>query len=220
MAEDDKPREKLELKGKQALSDIELLAILINTGTKKKTAIDLARSILHKVGNDLNALARLSIKDLCEIDGIGPAKAITIIAAIELGGRKLKAQTDVKQGIQSSQTVYNILRNRVEDLAYEEFWLITLNRKNVIIREYKISEGGVAATYIDIKRILKIALSDLASGIILCHNHPSGNLQPSQEDIKLTEKIVQASNTVDLKVLDHLIISNKGYYSFSDEGML
>lgn len=220
LAEDEKPREKLTLKGKAALSDVELLAILLATGTVKKSAIDLAREILNKANNDLNQLARMTIKDLCTIDGIGPAKAITIIAAIELSGRKQASDTKAKAQIKSSKQAYDYIRYRLEDLPHEEFWIITLNRANNVIAEYRISEGGVAATIVDTKKIFKIALADVASSIILYHNHPSGALEPSDADIKLTKKLKEAAIVLDIMVNDHLIISNSGYYSFADAGVL
>ena len=220
LAEDDKPREKLALKGKAALSDVELLAILISTGTRKKTAIDLAREILQKAQNDLNQLARLTINDFCTIDGIGPAKAITIIAAIELAGRKQASETKAKAQISKSRQAYDYIRYRLEDLPFEEFWILTLNRSNIVIAEYKISEGGVSATLVDLKKIMKIAINDLASSIVLYHNHPSGALIPSDSDKKLTFKIINAARELEITVYDHLIISNNGYFSFADEGLL
>jgi DNA repair protein RadC len=220
LAEDDKPREKLTQKGKAALSDAELLAILLGTGTIKKTAIDLAREILQKANNDLNQLARLSIKDLCAIDGIGPAKAITIIAAIELAGRKQASETKAKAQITKSRQAYDYIRYRLEDLPYEEFWILTLNRANTVISEYRISEGGVSATLVDLKKILKIAINDLASSIVLYHNHPSGSLSPSDSDKILTSKIKNAAKELEISVYDHLIISNTGYFSFADHGLL
>jgi len=220
LADDEKPREKLTLKGKAALSDVELLAILLATGTIKKSAIDLAREILNKANNDLNQLARMTIKDLCTIDGIGPAKAITIIAAIELAGRKQASETKTKKQIKRSVEAYDYIRYRLEDLPHEEFWVITLNRASNVIAEHRISEGGIAATLVDVKKIFKLVILDLASSIVLYHNHPSGALNPSEADKILTNKIKDAAKVLDITVNDHLIISNQGFYSFADEGLM
>ncbi len=220
LAEDEKPREKLTLKGKAALSDVELLAILLATGTVKKSAIDLAREILNKANNDLNQLARMTIKDLCTIDGIGPAKAITIIAAIELAGRKQASDAKAKAQITSSREAYDYIRYKLEDLTHEEFWIITLNKIGNVLGEHRISEGGLTITTVDIKKIFKIALADLATSIILFHNHPSGNLNPSESDINLTKKIQESGEILDIHISDHIIIANTGYYSFVDEKLL
>ncbi|MES2616566.1 MAG: DNA repair protein RadC [Bacteroidota bacterium] len=220
LARDDKPREKLNTKGKAVLSNTELLAILISTGTTKKSAIDLAREILSKTNNDLNELARWSVKDLCKIDGIGPAKAITIIAAMELGGRKQQFTTVEKPKVKSSKDAYNLLRHSLQDLPHEEFWLMALSRSGMVISSRKVSEGGIAGTMVDPKRIFKSALDDMASGIIVFHNHPSGNLTPSEQDKQLTVKIREAGKLLDINVMDHLIIAGSSYFSFADEGLL
>lgn len=219
-AEDDKPREKLAAKGKEALSNAELIAILLGNGTRNKSAVDLARAILQLADNDLNKLARLSIADLCKIDGIGPAKAITIISAIELGSRRKVSTTANDEFVRSSSDAYHYFGPMLQDKAYEEFWVLLLNRRNKIIRPYKVSDGGVSGTVADPKRIFKAALENNATQVVLCHNHPSGNLNPSNADLKLTEKLVYAGKQLDIEVIDHIIVSDKGYYSFADEGKI
>jgi DNA repair protein RadC len=218
--EDEKPREKLLKHGKQALSDAELIAILLGTGTKETSAIDLARALLLLGQNNLNELARLSVKDLCKVNGIGPAKAITIIAAIELGARKQHLAAVERPQIRSSREAYLVMKSKLEDLSHEEFWVITLDRKNSVINTYRISEGGITGTVVDVRKILKIALDDKSTGIMLFHNHPSGNLQPSHADIELTKKMTEAGKIMDISVLDHLIITQTSYYSFTDESLI
>lgn len=220
LAQDDKPREKLLLKGKSSLSNVELLAILLSTGTRKKSAIDLAREILEKSNRDLDELAKLGVKDLCKIEGIGPAKAITIIAAIELAGRRQQTIAREKSKIKSSKDAYEILRHHLQDLNHEEFWLLCLSRAGTVIAEIRISEGGITGTVADPKKIFKYAIDHLATGIIVCHNHPSGNLSPSEQDRDLTNKIKAAGKFLDITLMDHLIITQKHYYSFADEGLL
>ncbi len=218
-AEDDKPREKLAANGRETLSNAELLGILLGNGTRNKSAVDLARDILKLANNDISKLAQLSIKDLCSVSGIGPAKAITIIAAIELGGRRKKSMT-VTEFIKSSNDAYSFFEHMLQDKPYEEFWVLFLKQNNQIIKPYKVSEGGVTGTVADPKRIYKAALENNATNIILCHNHPSGNLTPSQQDIKITEKLVNAGKQLDIAVLDHIIVASSGYYSFADEGKI
>ena len=218
-AEDDKPREKLTSKGRENLSNAELLGILIGNGTRNKSAVDLARDILQLAQNDLAKLATLSVKDLCKVNGIGPAKAITIIAAIELGGRRKQA-LEATKFISSSKDAYAYFGPLLQDKQYEEFWILLLKQNNAIIRAHKISEGGMTGTVADPKRIFKAALENNAARIVLCHNHPSGSLKPSAADIKLTEKLVAAGKQLDLGILDHIIISYKGFYSFADEGII
>lgn len=219
-AEQDRPREKMLTKGKNALTDTELLAILISSGTKSKSAIELARDILEKCNNNLNELARLNIKDLIRFEGIGQAKAIGISAAIELGGRRQSAGIRQKKKIGSSKDVFKLMRPRLGDLHHEEFWVLFMNRAQLIICERMISEGGVAGTVADPKKIFKMALDEKASSIIACHNHPSGNLIPSQADVELTRKLGQGGNFLEIPLLDHLIITNTGFYSFADKGVL
>ena len=218
-SEDDKPREKLAANGRETLSNSELLGILLGNGTRSKSAVDLAREILNLANNDINALAKLSIKDLCTISGIGPAKAITIIAAIELGGRRKKAEkTD--EFIRSSIDGYDFFGPMLRDKEYEEFWILMLNRNNKIIKPYRAGDGGISQTVADPKRIFKAALENNASNLLLCHNHPSGNLQPSPADISLTDKLVAAGKNLDINVIDHIIVTEESYYSFADEGRI
>jgi DNA repair protein RadC len=219
-AEDDKPREKFLHKGKSVLSDVELVAILLRSGSAKLNALEVARLILQKANNDLNNLGKLSVKQLCEIEGVGPVKAITLLAAIELGGRKQGAEQRINPKFTSSRDAYLHFKHKLEDLAYEEFWVLNLARNNTLISESKISEGGVSATVVDPKKVFNFALTAKASAIILCHNHPSGNLEPSKQDIDLTTKIKQAAQLLEIQVLDHIIVAGKSYYSFADEGLL
>ncbi|MDO7877250.1 DNA repair protein RadC [Hymenobacter sp. ASUV-10] len=219
-AEEDRPREKLMAKGRAALSDAELLAILIGSGTTKLSAVDVGMLMLKAVDNDLNELARQSVKQLCRHPGIGEAKAITVVAALELGRRRKEADAPAKVTITCSRDIYNAIRPHLMDLPHEEFWVVILNRANVVMRKIAISQGGVAGTVADPKMIFKEALENLASSLILVHNHPSGNRQPSAADIALTKKLKSAGQFLDLPILDHLIYTDNGYYSFADEGML
>jgi DNA repair protein RadC len=219
-AEEDRPREKLLLKGKAALSDAELLGILIGSGIQNRTAVDLAKEILRHVDNDLNQLAKLSVKELSKFKGIGEAKAITIVAALELGRRRKETESREKPKITGSQSAFEALRPYLQDLPHEEFWVLLLNRANQIIRPMQISAGGVSGTVADPKLIFKAAVEHLASSLILAHNHPSGNLQPSQADRDLTKKLKGAGQLLDTPVLDHLILADHRYLSFADEGIL
>lgn len=218
-AEEDRPREKLLLKGKSTLSNAEIIAILLGSGTKTLSAVDLARQILNSVDNDLEQLARLSVKDLTKFKGIGEAKAISIVSALELGRRR-KPGLPNKEIIKSSSDAYEILKPAMMDLSTEQFWLLLLNRANQVIKKIQISSGGVAGTVVDPKVIFKMALEHLSSSIILAHNHPSGNLKPSKNDLDITKKLCSAGETLEVKVIDHLIIANTGYFSFADEGVL
>lgn len=219
-AEDDRPREKLMLKGRQSLSDAELLAILIVSGTKSDSALELAKKILQKANGNLPELSKLNIQELTKINGIGPARAITILAALELGRRRNESEVLVREKIRSSRDAYDIFKNTMLDKPYEEFWILLLNRANKIIRKVPISEGGISGTVVDPKKIFKISLDHHASSIILGHNHPSGMLTPSEADIKITKKLVEAGKLLEIAVLDHLIIADSGFYSFADEGSL
>lgn len=219
-AEEDRPREKLLAKGRAALSDAELIAILLGSGTVKLSAVDVAKLMLQGVGHDLNELARQSVKQLCRHPGIGEAKAISVVAALELGRRRKEADAPARTTITCSRDIYNLVRPNLMDLPHEEFWVILLNRANVVMRKVAVSQGGVAGTVADPKMIFKEALEQLASSIILVHNHPSGNRQPSAADIALTKKLRQAGDFLDLPILDHLIYTDRGYYSFADEGVL
>jgi DNA repair protein RadC len=219
-AEDDRPREKLVAKGSVSLTDAELLAILIASGSRNESAVDLCKRILASVGNNLGELAKLSINDLMKFKGIGDAKAISIVAALELGKRRRLAEATQREAITCSRDAYDILLPLFEDLKHEEFWVLLLNRANKVVRKEKISTGGVAGTIVDNKIILKLALEALASGMVLAHNHPSGNLKPSQADINLTKQIKQAAQLLEVNLVDHLIVTDHGYYSFADEGIL
>jgi DNA repair protein RadC len=219
-AEDDRPREKLLAKGKAALSDAELIAILIGSGTPQVSAVDLAKEIVGSVQHNLNELARLSVKDLTRFKGIGEAKAISIVTAMELGNRRRVAEVLDRKKITSSSDVVELMQPILGDMGHEEFHVIYLSNNNKILRKEAISRGGITGTVADIRLILKGALDGGATSIILCHNHPSGNKQPSQADISLTKKVKQAGEIMDIKVLDHIIITLKDYYSFADQGML
>jgi DNA repair protein RadC len=219
-AEEDRPREKLLLKGKAALSDAELIGILLGSGTVSLSAVDLAKQILSSVDNNLTSLAKLSIKDLKKFKGIGEAKAITIVAALELGRRRKASELPQRQTIASSRDVFDLMQPHLLDLPHEEFWVVLLNRANVVMKKVQISVGGVASTIADPKLIFKTALENLASSLILVHNHPSGNLKPSQADKDLTHKMKEAGRYLEIPVLDHLIITETNYFSFADEGIL
>lgn len=219
-AEEDRPREKLLLKGKGALSDAELIAILIGSGTRELSAVDLSKIILQKASNNLNELAKLSLKDLMKIKGIGEAKAISIAAALELGRRRKDSDVVRRPKITSSKDAYEQIRSYLMDLPHEEFWILLLTRSNEVIRPVQISQGGISGTVADPKIIFKSALEHLASSMILVHNHPSGNLKPSEADKELTRRLVTSGKLLDIPILDHLIISELGYLSFADEGLL
>ena len=219
-AKDDRPREKLLMKGAETLSDSELLAILIGKGTRSKTAIDLAKEILVLGKNNLPELGKLTVKELMKIKGIGEAKAITVVAALELGRRRQAMNYREKAVMTSSNDVANYLQSLLKDYRHEVFAVLFLNRANKINHFQIVSEGGITGTVADPRIILKKALEEDAVGIILCHNHPSGSLKPSSADLELTKKIKEAAKFFDIKVMDHLIVSDAGYYSFSDEGIL
>ncbi len=219
-AEDDRPREKLLLKGKHSLSDAELIAILMGSGSKNESAVDLAKRILNSSKDNLIELSKLGVKDLVKFKGVGEAKAISIIAALELGKRRRMEEALEKKKIGSSIDVFEYFSGILSDSTYEAFYILLLNRANKIIREIQISEGGFSGTVADPKKIFKIALEQNAAAIILCHNHPSGNIKPSDADIKLTHKLKSAGEMLDLPVIDHIILGEENYYSFADEGKL
>ncbi|MCX6173014.1 MAG: DNA repair protein RadC [Flavobacterium sp.] len=218
-AEDDKPREKLMLKGKAALSDAELVAILIGSGSRNDSAVSLSKRILVSVDNNLNALGKLSLKQLMEFKGIGEAKAITIAAALELGRRRRAEETLELKKITSSKAVFEIMQPIIGELPHEEFWVLYLNNSNKVIYKSQLSKGGITGTVVDVRLIFKTALENNATSIILTHNHPSGKLQASDADIAITKKLKLAGEQLDIKVLDHIIITENGYYSFQDEGI-
>jgi DNA repair protein RadC len=219
-AEDDRPREKLMLKGKSQLSKAELLAILIGSGTSNESAVQLAQSILNHVKNNLAELSRISIQELMSFKGIGEAKAISIVAGLELGKRRLAEDVLERKKVKSSEDAFHLMFPELSDKQYEEFWILMLDRANQVIRKVNISEGGMAGTVADPKKIYKMALDFKASSLILAHNHPSNNLKPSQNDIDLTRKLRSAGKLLDIEVLDHLILGNDSYFSFADEGMI
>lgn len=219
-AEDDRPREKLIIKGRQALSDAELLAILLSSGNKNETAVQLAQRILSSHKNSINQLAKLQLNDLKKFKGVGEAKAVTIAAALEIGRRRTDEGVEEKQKISSSAQAYQVLKSKLNDLPHEEFWVIFMNRNNLVMKTECISRGGVSGTIVDIRLILKPAIECLASGIILAHNHPSGNLKPSQEDILLTKKVKEASKVMDIVLQDHIIIGDGAYLSMVDENLI
>lgn len=217
---DERPREKLISLGKSTLSNTELLAILISTGTKKKSALEIGREILARADNDLMNLSKWSISDYCKIEGIGEAKAIAISAALELAARRISSKAKELETIKSSYDAYLLMKQRLEDLNHEEFWLINLNRKNSVINQYKISEGGITATIVDQRKLFKLAIESNSTGIILFHNHPSGNIQPSDADNRITKTLVESGKLLDIKVLDHIIIAQNGYFSYADNGQM
>lgn len=219
-AEEDRPREKMMLKGRSVMTDAELIAILIGSGTRESTAVELAREILSKSNNSLNELACKSIQDFMKFKGVGEAKAITLYASMELARRKAFTESKVRFKIKSSKDVYDYLKADLTELGHEEFYILLLNRANEVIGKEQISKGGISGTVADGKVIFQKALELKSSGVILAHNHPSGQLRPSEQDIKLTKSLVSFGKYVDLHILDHLIITDENYYSFADNGML
>ncbi len=218
-AEEDRPREKLLDKGRHMLTEAELIAILIGSGSRDETAVELSKRVLASVGNNLNELGKLSVQELNEFKGIGDAKAISIIAALELGRRRKEAEPVKHEKIISSKNVYEIMKPLMMDLPHEEFWLLMLNRANSVIKKELISRGGVSGTVVDTKIIFKTAVLSYANSIIICHNHPSGNLKPSEADFKITKNLKEAARIMEIPLLDHLIITENGFYSFVDEGV-
>jgi DNA repair protein RadC len=219
-SQDDQPREKLLYKGKAALSDAELVAILIGSGNRQESAVDLCKRILANTNNNLSALGKLSIKQLMEYKGIGEAKAISIIAALELGRRRRGEEALEKNKITSSSSVFELMQPVIGELQHEEFWIIYVNNSNKVIQKNQLSKGGITGTLVDVRLVLKNALEVGATGLILAHNHPSGTLKPSEADKQITQKLKAAAQSLDIKVLDHLIITEKAYFSFADENTL
>lgn len=219
-AEEDRPREKMLLKGRSAMSDAELLAILIGSGTKELTAVELAREILSKSNYNLNELGAKSIQDFIKFRGIGEAKAITLFAAMELARRKVFVAEKNRYKVKSAKDAYGYLKSDFLDLRHEEFYILLLNRANEVIGKEQISKGGISGTVADGKVIFHRALEMKSSGIILAHNHPSGQIKPSEKDIKLTKSLVSFGKYIDLVILDHLIITDENYYSFADNGLI
>lgn len=219
-AEEDRPREKLLLKGKHSLTDVELIAILISTGNAGETAVDLARRILSDNSNDLSLLGRINVQELQKFKGIGEAKAVSIVAALELGRRRKESKEVKREKVTSSREAVNLMQPMLGDLLHEEFWVIFLNRANCIIGKQQISIGGMSGTVADPRMIFKAALDQKAVSIILCHNHPSGNNQPSAADVQLTKNISEGGKVLEITVLDHIIVTQHGFYSFADEGLI
>ncbi len=217
---EDRPREKLTLKGTSALTDAELISLLLGSGTKSISTVELGKTILLHANNNLHQLARMTIKDLMKINGIGQTKAMTIVAALELGRRRRDLLSEDRPKVSKSMDAYEMLKANLIDIPHEEFWILLLNRANRLMRKYQVSQGGVAGTVADPKIIFKIALNELASGIILAHNHPSGNLTPSQADIDLTKKLAAGARLLEIQVLDHIILAGQKYFSFADEGLI
>jgi len=219
-SDDDKPREKLVQKGKAILSDAELIAILIGSGSRNESAVELSKRILASVQNNLNDLGRLSIKQLKEFKGIGEAKAVTIAAALEIGRRRRGEQAQKITKIQSSTSVFELLQPIMGELEHEEFWIVYLNNSNKVLQHAQLSKGGITGTLVDVRLVMKQALELGSVALILAHNHPSGTLKPSTADMQITQKLKMAAEALDIKVLDHLIITQKEYFSFADEGVL
>lgn len=219
-AAEDRPREKMMQKGAEALSDAELLAILIGSGNTEESAVSLMQRIMNACGNDLNQLGKWEIQDFSKYKGMGPAKSITIMAALELGKRRKLQERAERTTVHSSQDIYELFHPLLCDLPIEEFWILLMNHANKVISKIRISQGGITQTAADIRSILREALLQRATILALVHNHPSGNTTPSREDRNLTEKICRGAKMMDIHVIDHLIITDNGYYSFNDEGIL
>ena len=219
-AEEDRPREKMMLKGAEALSDAELLAILIGSGNTEESAVALMQRVLAAAGNDLNRLGKWEIRDFARFKGLGPAKSITILAALELGKRRKLREHAERLTIRSSEDIYHLFHPLLCDLPYEEFWVLLLNQAAKVIDKVRISRGGIDQTTADVRSILREALLQRATQIALVHNHPSGNTRPSNDDLRLTQQARQAAQTMNIRVLDHVIVTDGSYYSFCDEGQL
>ncbi len=219
-AEEDRPREKLLTKGKAALNDAELIAILIGSGSRNETAVDLGKRMLLRVNDNLNALGKLSIAQLTTFKGIGQAKAVTIVAAMELGRRRRESAAVELTKISSSETVFELMQPVIGELAHEEFWIIYLNNANKIIAKSQLSKGGITGTLVDVRLVLRTAIENGAVGLILVHNHPSGTLTPSDADKQITKKLKLAAESLDIKILDHVIVTETQYFSFADDGIL
>jgi DNA repair protein RadC len=217
---EDRPREKLALKGKSVLSDVELLAVLLRSGSRQMSAVDLARQLLSNVGNDINELAKLSVGELQKIKGIGEAKAVAIVSALELGRRRKEEELIQRKKINTSLDAFELMKPHLMDLVHEEFWVVLLNRANTVLQIRQMTSGGIAGTVVDSRQVFKLAVESLASFIILVHNHPSGNIEPSEADTKITAKMREAGKLLDIPVLDHIIFTNTAYYSFADENRI
>jgi len=220
LAEDDRPREKFLLKGKASVSDSELLAIIMGSGNREESAVELARRILNSVENNWHRLSQLTIKDLMKFKGVGEAKAISIATALEIGNRKSQQEVLERQQISSSKDVFEVLQPHLSDLSTEEFWAVFLNHQNKILYKTCLFRGGIASSVADVRVIFKTALEHFSTRIIVAHNHPAGSLKPSQEDITITNKINEAGKLLDIELLDHIIITQNKFYSFKEEGVL
>jgi len=219
-AEDDRPREKMILKGRHSLSDAELLAIILGSGSRSQSAVELAQEMLLSVENNLDNFCKKTLKDLMKFKGVGEAKAISIMATIELGRRRKDVEQVKKIKVRNAQIVFDYMSSYFKDLVHEEFYIVLLNRANEIIHKEQISKGGISGTVVDGKIIFKIAIDHSASALILCHNHPSGQLFPSPQDEKITTELIGFGKMIDLPVLDHLIFTDNGYFSFADNGLM
>ena len=219
-AVEDRPREKMISRGLSAVTDAELIAILISSGNSRESAVELSRRIMDSVHHNLNELGKLNCDELMKFRGIGQAKAITLIAAMELGRRRNQSEALDNGQIRGSRDAADYLRPEIGDLAYEEFWVLFLNRQNKVIDKRKLSQGGMTGTVIDVRLVLKLALEKHATSMIFCHNHPSGNLDPSDADKKITKQLKEAAAVMEIPVIDHLIVTQAGYFSFADEGLL
>lgn len=220
LAEDDRPREKFLLKGKNSLSDSELLAIIMGSGSRDETAVELAKKILASVNNNWHQLSLLTIKDLMKFKGVGEVKAISIATALEIGKRRAAQEIPEKPQISSSRNAYDLLKLHLADLRTEEFWALFLNQNNKVIHIAQLTQGGINQSIVDIRILFKTALEHFSTGVIISHNHPSGNLKPSAEDITITKKVKEAGDLMSIQLLDHLIITQNSYLSFADEGLL
>ncbi|PWN65997.1 RadC family protein [Chryseobacterium oncorhynchi] len=220
LAEDDRPREKFLQKGKSALSDSELLAIIMGSGSREESVLELSKKILASVNNNWHQLSLLSVKDLMKFKGVGEAKAISIITALEIGRRRAGQEIPEKPIIGNSHDAYSILKNQLSDLRTEEFWAIFMNNSNKVIHISQLTQGGISQSIVDVRVLFKTALEHFSTGIIIAHNHPSGSLKPSKEDINITQKIKEAGKVLSIQLLDHIIVTQDSYFSFSDEGLL
>ncbi|MCJ8497770.1 DNA repair protein RadC [Chryseobacterium salipaludis] len=220
LAEDDRPREKFLLKGRAALSDAELLAIILGSGSREQSAVELARELLQSVDYNWHQLSLLQISDLSKFKGVGPAKAVSVAAALEIGRRRAAQEVPERIQVTCSQDTYRVLAAHLADLRTEEFWAVFLNQSNKIIYKSRLFSGGINQSVVDIRILFKTALEHLATGLIISHNHPSGNLKPSAEDLKITKQIQEAGKLLNIQLLDHLIITQTAYLSFADEGLL
>ena len=219
-SEDDQPREKLMIKGRSVLSDAELIAILIGSGSRDESAVSLSKRILAKAENNLSELGKLSLKDLMKFKGIGEAKAVTIAAALELGRRRSGGEALQRDRIKTAKDAFNVFQPLIGDLGHEEFWVLFLNNSNKVLHKQQVSKGGITGTLVDIRMVLKTALELSAVAMVLGHNHPSGTLRPSGADKEITRKLKTAAKSLDIEILDHLIVTEKAYFSFADEGLL